>query len=57
MNEKPPFINLDLRQPINQWLGIGLISMMCFWVVLYYFTHNAFAVGANIAPHISELQQ
>jgi len=37
---KPGFFNLDLRQPVNQWLGIGLLTAMCFWVVVYYFVNS-----------------
>ena len=36
----PRFFRFDLRQPVNQWLGIGLLLVMCFWVVVYYFANS-----------------
>jgi len=40
-------LRLDLKQPVNQWMGIALIGMMCFWVVLYYFVNKTEAFGNN----------
>ena len=40
-----PFFSLDLRQPINQWLCIALISLMGFCVILYYLVNKASAFG------------
>lgn len=30
-----------IRQPVNSWLAIALISLMAFWTVLYYFVETA----------------
>ena len=49
MNAKQPFFSLDLRQPVNQYLGIALISVMCFWVVIYYFANKTQIIGENFA--------
>ena len=50
MNRAPtPFFSFDLQQPVNQWLGIALISLMCFFVVLYYLVHRTEAFGVNLA--------
>jgi len=44
MNSK--FFSLSaLKQPVNQWLCIAFISLLCFWTVLYYFTNKAQAIG------------
>ncbi|MDE1974931.1 MAG: hypothetical protein KGI49_00220 [Patescibacteria group bacterium] len=45
---KASFISFDLRQPVNQWLGIALIGVMCFWVVLYYFVHKTEAFAESV---------
>jgi hypothetical protein len=47
------FVSFDLRQPVNQWLGIALISIMCFWVVLFYFTHKTQAIAESYSGKIS----
>ncbi len=39
----------EMKQPVNQWLCIALISLLCFWTVLYYFTQTAQAIGENYA--------
>jgi hypothetical protein len=36
------------RQKVNQWLCIALISLMCFWTVLYYLTNKAQAIGNTL---------
>jgi hypothetical protein len=38
-------LKTSLRQPINQWLGVTLLSLICFWVVLFYLTHKTQAVA------------
>ncbi|MFA6432453.1 MAG: hypothetical protein WCV82_01380 [Candidatus Paceibacterota bacterium] len=45
----PPrsFFSLDLRQQVNQWMCIALVSVMCFWVVLNYFVQKTEAFGNN----------
>lgn len=43
--DKPRFFSLDLKQPVNQWLCIALMGVMCFWVVIYYFVNQTEAVG------------
>jgi hypothetical protein len=37
----------EMKQPVNQWLCIAFISLLCFWTLLYYFTQNVEAVGDN----------
>ena len=49
MNLSTPFFSFDLRQPVNQWMCIALISLMCFWVVLFYFVNRTEAFGNSIA--------
>ncbi len=36
------------KQKVNQYLCIALISLMAFWVVLYYLTAKAQIIGENI---------
>lgn len=43
-----PFISFDLRQPINQWIALAFVALLCFWVVLYYMVHRAEAFGEII---------
>jgi len=40
-------MDFSLHQTINPWMGIGLISLMCFWVVLYFFVHKTDAFTNN----------
>lgn len=51
--ERAAFFNLDLRQPVNQWLGIALVSLMCFWVVLYYFAQKSELVAQSFVSQAS----
>lgn len=39
--DKPEFFSLSLKQPVNQWLGIGLLVAMCSWVVVYYLVNSS----------------
>ena len=43
----------DLKNPVNQWLCIALIALICFWVVLYYFVNKTEAFGNNLARNPS----
>jgi hypothetical protein len=36
------------KQQVNQWLCISLISLMCFWVVLFYLTNKARTIGERL---------
>ncbi len=33
------------KQEVNQWLCIALISLMCFWTVIYYIANTAQDIG------------
>lgn len=35
----------NAKEKVNQWLGIAFISVLCFWIVLYYFTERAVVIG------------
>lgn len=37
----------DWKQPVNQWLCIALIGVMCFWVALFYFVNQTGEVAAS----------
>ena len=39
----------DLKNPVNQWLCIAFIALVCFWVVLYYFVNKTEAFGNSLA--------
>ena len=41
----------DLKNPINQWLGIALIGTMCFWVVLYYLVNQTQTFGVALSQN------
>jgi spore maturation protein SpmA len=43
------------KQQVNQWLCISLISLMCFWVVLFYLTNKAQMIGSSLV--ISQASQ
>ncbi len=36
------------KQSVNQWLCIALLGLICFWVVLYYLSNKANAIGNSI---------
>ena len=55
--QRQPFFSLDLKQTVNQWLCIALISLMCFWVVLYYFVHKTTAIGNNLVAGAAALER
>lgn len=39
----------DLRNPVNQWLCIAFLALLCFWVVLYYFVNKTEAFANSLA--------
>ena len=49
MNGSSFFSLAEMKQPVNQWLCIAFLGLLCFWTVLYYFTESAQAVGENFA--------
>jgi hypothetical protein len=36
-----------LKQKVNSYLCIALISLMAFWTCLYYFVNSAEVIGNN----------
>ena len=45
---KPSFFSLgELKQPVNQWLCIAFMGVLCFWVVLYYMTERAAIIAES----------
>jgi len=50
MNPQKTFWSFgSLKQPVNQWLCIGLVGLMCFWTVLYYVTQKAQIIGEQFS--------
>ena len=48
MSQKVSFLSLaEMRQPVNQWLCVAFMGVLCFWTLLYYFVQKAQAVGKN----------
>ena len=48
MPQKVPFLSLaELKQPVNQWLCIAFVGVLCFWTLLYYFTQKVQAIGES----------
>jgi len=41
----------DLKNPVNQWLCIALVGLVCFWVVLYYFVNKTEAFANTLAEN------
>jgi hypothetical protein len=35
----------EINQPVNQWLAIAFIGLICFWTVLTYVTGKAQAIS------------
>lgn len=29
-----------MKQPVNQWISIAFIGVLCVWVVIYYFNNR-----------------
>jgi len=51
---KPKFWSLaEMKQPVNQWLCIAFFSVLGFWLVLYYVTQKAEAIGNNFGQSAS----
>jgi hypothetical protein len=43
---KHSFFSLaEIKQPVNQWLCIAFLGVWCFWIMLYYVTQKAEAIG------------
>ena len=40
------------RQKVNSSLCIALISLMCFWTVLYYLGHRAEQIGNSYIEQV-----
>jgi hypothetical protein len=40
----------DWKQPVNQWLCIGLLAVMFFWFTLFYLVDRAVAVADVYTP-------
>lgn len=47
--------DLSLRQTVNQWLSIALISLMCFWVVLFYLVNKTKDIGSALTFDVTEV--
>jgi hypothetical protein len=45
------FFSLSIKQPINQWLCIGLMVAWCVWVLVYYVGHDIATVNADISAN------
>jgi hypothetical protein len=45
VNKNNFFSLAELKQPVNQWICIAFIGVLCFWVVLYYTTEQAKSIG------------
>jgi hypothetical protein len=43
------FSPTQARRPINQYLCIILISVMCLWTVVYYLTHSIDIINESLA--------
>ena len=53
MKQKESFFSLaELKQPVNQWICVAFLCVLCFWVVLYYFTQETQAIGAGFAAAV-----
>jgi len=37
----------EINQPVNQWLAVSFIGLICFWTVLTYLTEKAQAISDN----------
>lgn len=43
---KKKFFSLaELKQPVNQWLCIAFLGVLCFWTLLYYASQKALSIG------------
>ncbi len=50
------FFSLSIRQPINQWLCIGLMVSWTIWVVVYYIKDQLSTIATSNAQITQELQ-
>lgn len=48
----------DLKNPVNQWICIAFMGVLCFWVVLYYFVNRTQAVGNTLlqSPSMTSIE-
>lgn len=47
--EKRFFSLAEIKQPVNQWICITFLAVLCFWVVLYYAVEKANDIGKSFA--------
>lgn len=45
----------EINQPVNQWLAIAFIGLICFWTVLTYVTDKAQAISDNFSADRQEV--
>ena len=45
---KESFFSLaEMKQPVNQWICIAFMGVLCVWVVIYYLNNRIQAIGEN----------
>ena len=50
------FYNFSLKQTVNQWLCITLISVWCFGMVMYWFNNKSDILESKLAYQQVALQ-
>jgi hypothetical protein len=44
--DKPKFFSLaEMKQPVNQWLCVAFLGLLCFWTVLIYASSKAYSIA------------
>lgn len=45
---KESFFSLAaIKEPVNQWICIAFMGVLCFWVVIYYLNNRIQTIGEN----------
>lgn len=55
LNHSKFFSLSELNQPVNQWLCIAFLGLICFWTVLTYVTEKAQAISDNYVADRQEV--
>ncbi|HTK33620.1 MAG TPA: hypothetical protein VL335_03725 [Candidatus Paceibacterota bacterium] len=50
------FFSLSIKQPVNQWLCIGLMVSWTIWVVVHYVKDQIDTIATSNAQVTQELQ-
>jgi len=43
----------EMKQPVNQWICVAFLGILCFWFLLFILTSNALEVAGSYTGNIT----